>query len=289
MKSLKPNYRTAALAILLAASNAAAWAQAALAVGQTRGAAIAHTAASRPEVMAGAQVALPGAITPSATVFVGKWRDMPANLKASKVPVVVLLHGSSGLGLKAIEEWQRWLADMGVASVAPDSFALADRLVYQSPVANKAIYEQIHALRASEIALSVSALQSTPWADMTRLGLAGTSEGSVAVARYTGPEFAARMLYAWSCEDNYFVEAHRTAIPLDQPFLNVISTVDPFFSSVNTWLGAAAAPRGHCGDPARAYKNATVVLIGNAPHTLLGLATARSATAEFVRQTLLKP
>ena len=31
-----------------------------------------------------------------------------------RAPVVVFLHGSSGLGLKAIGEWQLWLADLGI-------------------------------------------------------------------------------------------------------------------------------------------------------------------------------
>jgi hypothetical protein len=58
----------------------------------------------------------------------------------ARVPVVVFLHGSSGLGLKAIGEWQQWLATLGVASIAPDSFALPDRLTYTSPV-GKDVYE----------------------------------------------------------------------------------------------------------------------------------------------------
>lgn len=268
-------------ATLLALTSSVSWAQTAPA-GEIKGTATAHTAASRVDVMAGAQVALPTALTQS-TPFVGKWRDMPNNL-SGKVPVVVFLHGSSGLGLKAIEEWQRWLADMGIASIAPDSFALPDRVTYKSPIP-KSNYEQIHALRASEIPLAVAALKSAAWADTSRMALAGTSEGATSVARYTGNEFVARMMYAWSCEDNYFVESHRTAIPADQAFLNVISLVDPFFSSTNTWLGNDK-PRGHCGDAARAYKKATVVLLGDAPHTLLNLPAARAATAEFVRQTL---
>jgi dienelactone hydrolase len=286
MKTPVSKLRTAAAAVGFLLSFSTAWAQNSHTVGKTQGTALAHTAVSSPEVIARAQVALPAGLTQSA-VFFGKWRDMPSTLKG-KVPVVVLLHGSSGLGLKAIEEWQRWLAEMGVASVAPDSFALADRLTYTSPLADKAIYEQIHALRTSEIVLAVKALQATSWADTKHLALTGTSEGAVAVARYTGDAFAARMVYAWSCEDNYFVESHRTTIPAEQPFLNIISLVDPFFSSTNTWLGNAA-PRGHCGDATRAYKNATVVLLGGAPHTLLNLPAAQSATAEFMRQTLLKP
>ena len=83
-----------------------------------------------------------------------------------QVPVVVFLHGSSGLRLKAIGDWQRWLAGQGWASLAPDSFALPGRVTYKSPI-DKAAYERIHALRASEIAPALAAVQAQPWADAT--------------------------------------------------------------------------------------------------------------------------
>lgn len=248
--------------------------------GEIKGRAVVHTEASRAEVLATAQVALPAS---SGAAFFGRWRDIPAAAR-QPVPVVVFLHGSSGLGLKAIEEWQRWLATLGVASVAPNSFALPDRLTYKSPIA-KPVYEQIHALRGSEIDIAVAGLSSAPWADGQRLVLAGTSEGATAVARHAGPPFAGRMIYAWSCEDNYFVTAHGTRIAPTQPVLNVISATDPFFSPGNSWLGNPAA-RGHCGAALATNKNATIVLIPGAPHTLLNLPAARHATAGFLRDAV---
>lgn len=249
-----------------------------LAAGETRGSATVHTAASRAEVVANANVALPATLTGGAIYF-GKWRDLPAT-SGPRVPVVVFLHGSSGLGLKAIEEWQRWLATRGIASVAPDSFALPDRLIYQSPV-GKDVYEKIHALRESEIGLALAALKAAAWSDPARLVLAGTSEGATAVARHAGDAFAGRVVYSWSCEDNYFVDAHRTAIPATQPVLNVISAIDPFFSPANAWLGNAKAT-GHCAAALAGNARAAVVLIPGAPHTLINLPAARYATAGFL-------
>ncbi len=278
---------TAALVLLLAACASPPPAPAptpapAPPVGQIKGQAVAHTATSRAEALASAQVALPAS---TGAAFFGRWRDIPAAARQA-VPVVVFLHGSSGLGLKAIEEWQRWLATMGVASVAPNSFALPERLTYTSPI-GKPVYEQVHALRGSEIDIAVAGLGSAPWADAQRLVLAGTSEGATAVARHAGPPFAGRMIYAWSCEDNYFVAAHGTRIAPTQPVLNVISATDPFFSPSNTWLGNPGA-RGHCGAALATNKSATIVLIPGAPHTLLNLPAARHATAGFLRD-LVKP
>lgn len=252
--------------------------------GEVKGSALQHTVASAEEVVQRAAVVLPASVTGSA-VYVGAFRDAPREVK-TRAPVVVFLHGSSGLGLKAIGEWQQWLASLGVASIAPDSFALPDRVTYTSPV-DKSMYEKIHALRASEIALAVKALRSAAWADTTRMVLAGASEGAPAVARHAGDEFAGRIIYSWSCENNYFVQEHRTALAREQPTLNIMSATDVFFSPSNGWLGNPSA-KGHCGDALKDSKQASIVLIPGAPHTLINLPAARHATVGFLRD-LLKP
>jgi hypothetical protein len=274
--------RRAALLALVAASVTAQAQQ--LASGQVKGSAVEHTAASARAVIDDAYLVLPASATGGAT-YAGPWRAAPTTA-ARRVPVVVFLHGSSGLGLKAIAEWQLWLASLGIASVAPDSFALPDRVTYASPV-GKDVYEKIHALRASEIALALRAIQQAPWADASRAVLAGTSEGATAVARHSGDGFAGRIVFSWSCEDNYFVDAHRTAARADQPVLNIISASDPFFSPANSWLGNPAA-RGHCAAAWKDAKQASVVLIPGAPHTLINLPRAREATAGFL-QAVLNP
>lgn len=279
------NVRFIGLGTLAAVLLTAPLAQAQLApAGEVKGSALVHTAESARAVIQGAALVLPASVTGGA-VYAGPLRDAPRDVKA-KVPVVVFLHGSSGLGLKAIGEWQQWLATLGVASIAPDSFGLPDRVTYKSPV-GKDVYEKIHALRLSEVALAVQALQTAPWGDTTRMVLAGTSEGATSVARYTGGEFAGRIIYSWSCENNYFVQENRTALPKDKPVLNVMSATDVFFSPSNAWLGNPAA-KGHCGDALKDNTQASVVLIPGAPHTLINLPPARHATAGFVRD-VLKP
>ena len=270
------------LAALLAA--AAPLTSAQVPQGEVKGHATVHTEASARGVIAGAQLALPASAT-GAAAYLGPFRDAPGALRGP-VPVVVFLHGSSGLGLKAIGEWQQWLAGLGIASLAPDSFALPDRVTYKSP-ASKEVYEKIHALRLSEIALAVQALQASPWADNRRMVLAGTSEGATAVARYRSDAFAGRIIFSWSCEDNYFVESAQTAVPADQPVLNIISTSDPFFSRANAWLGNLSA-QGHCAQAFKDHKNAGIVLVPGAPHTLLNLRMARQPVEAFLRD-VLKP
>lgn len=271
------------IALPLALALPLAWAQAP--AGSTQGSALVHTPASARAVVEQAAVVLPAQVT-GGLVFTGRWKDAPTQVR-ERAPVVVFLHGSSGLGLPAIGEWQQWLARQGIASVAPDSFALPDRLTYKSPVPQD-LYEQVHALRLSEISLAVQALAQAPWADPARWVLAGTSEGATAVARYRGTEFAGRIVYSWSCEDNYFVRSHGTALPEDKPVLNIISLTDPYFSPANSWLGNPAA-LGHCGAALRHHKQASIVLIPGAPHTVLNLPAARHPVAGFLRDVFRLP
>lgn len=261
-----------------------ALAQTAAPAGEITGTAWQHTRESLEQMVQQAQLVLPARATGGAP-YAGKWKDAPA-ASAQKVPVVIFLHGSSGLGLPAIGEFMRWLGSLGFAAVAPDSFALPGRVTYKSPI-DKASYERIHELRASEIVPTVRAVATMPWADASRLVLIGTSEGSVPVARHAGAEFAARVLYAWSCEPNYFVESPRNAFADGKPVLNIISATDPFFSRSNGWLGNPAAV-GHCGAALKGHPAASVLLIPDAPHTLFNLPAARQATAGFL-MPLLRP
>ena len=270
------------LVVVALTTTLSAHGQAARPAGEVKGRATQHTQESLSNAIANAQTAVPSALN-GGHLFVGKFKELPG-LNGAKVPLVVFMHGSSGPGLPAIGEWQRWLAGRGIASLAPDSFALPDRLTYKSPV-DVAIYEQIHALRAAELAAALETVKKLPWVDQDRLILAGTSEGGVSVARFKGSDFAARMIFSWSCEPNYFVTEPLNVFEPQKPVLNVISSTDPFFSPSNGWLGNPQAS-GHCGAALKDVSRAAVVLVPGAPHTLLNLPAARFATVGFLEEVL---
>ena len=249
------------------------------------------TAVSEKKGLDQASLALPASLMTNHRTFIGKWSVLPtlstlgSPPTQKKVPVIVFLHGSSGIKPNlGFESWQTAMAEQGYASIIFDSMTLENRLQYQSPI-DRETYEKIHSLRTSEIQTVLGALKQVPWADTSRLILAGTSEGAVSVARYANPDFRARMIFSWSCEDNYFVKGHQTAVSPGLPTLNIISSQDPYFSLANAYLDNPEAT-GNCAQTLKTNPNAEVVLIPNAPHTLINLPAARSAVEGFLRKTV---
>lgn len=236
-----------------------------------------------------AQVALPAAIAPGGQVWVGRLADLPPIPAANgRLPVLLFLHGSSGLA-PFMAEFQRWAAtELGLVTVAPDSLAIPGRLTYTSPVP-VAVYERIHALRSAELAFALDRLRALPWVDPARIAVGGTSEGSVPVARLgADPDTAARLVFAWSCERNYFVEEPRTAIPTATPVLNVIATRDPYFSA--GYAPNANFPvRGSCAAALAGHGDALIVQPVTDRHTLLNDPPLRPTIAAFLRRVLRLP
>lgn len=204
---------------------------------------------------------------------------------AGKFPTVLFCHGSSGVN-DAIKTFGRWLARiMKVAFVVPDAMQLPDRLMYTSPIARED-YEIIHALRGQELANAVKHLAVAPWFD-GRFVIAGTSEGGVTAARFdreaSAVKEAGRMIFSWSCENNYHVVHHDAKIPDDLPVLNVMSLTDKFFSQTNPYLDNPAA-KGFAADVLKNNTVSSIVLIPGAPHTLLNLAQTQGAVTTFLKR-----
>lgn len=279
-----PMRRLAALLLLATLLPCAALAQGTVQDGTTEA-----SAANLDRSWRRAQVALPASLAPGRQPWLGRLEEMPAiPAAAGRAPVLLFMHGSSGLA-PFMAEFQRWVAaELGLASVAPDSLAIAGRLTYTSPVP-VAVYERIHALRSAELASALDRLRALPWVDPGRIAVGGTSEGSVPVARLGAePPTAARLVFAWSCERNYFVEDPRTAIPPATPVLNVIATRDPFFSAGYP-PNAGFPVRGNCAAALAGHADALVVQPVTDRHTLINDPPLRPTIAAFLRRTLRLP
>ncbi len=231
--------------------------------------------------LVGADLALPAQWC-AGHVYAGPASLAPSVSVTKRSPVVLFLHGSGGLN-DSTRSWQRWLAqELHLPSLAPNGLVVPGRIRYRSP-ATKEVYEQVHAARAAELQAALACLRNCSWVDPEKIVVAGTSEGAVAVARLAPGQVVARILYAWSCESNYFVEHHGTRFGEQEPVLNVISTDDPYFRPDNPWHGDATEDLdGHAAALVKGNRKAVIVLLAGAPHTLYNLSSARCATQAFL-------
>ncbi len=229
-----------------------------------------------------ALVTLPSA-TPGGAPTQVKMKDLPP-VAGKPRPLVVFMHGSSGIA-GFVKEYQAWLATrLGLASIAPDSLAIADRLTYQSPI-DKPTYERVHSLRLAELRHAIDHAAALPWVDPARIVAVGTSEGAVPVARLDDPRPVARIIYAWSCEKNYFVEEDRTAIPRTTPVLAIIAAKDPYFAPSNPW-NQGMAVTGTCTAALREHTATMVVTLSTDKHTVVNFPEAQSLAGSFLERTL---
>ncbi len=221
--------------------------------------------------------------TPGGAPLQVKLKDLPP-VAGQRRPLVVFMHGSSGIA-GFVKDYQTWLArDLGFASIAPDSLAIPDRLTYQSPI-DKPTYERVHGLRLAELRYALDHAAALPWVDAGHIVVAGTSEGAVPVARLDDPRPVGRLLYAWSCEKNYFVEDDRTAIPPATPVLAIIAAKDPYFSPVNPW-NQGMSVTGTCTAALRDHTAATVVTLSTDKHTVVNFPEAQALAGGFLERTL---
>ncbi|WP_316172757.1 MULTISPECIES: hypothetical protein [unclassified Bradyrhizobium] len=249
--------------------------------GDTRGTVLEPSPANLALTWSGANLVLPATLA-GGRRWEGRAEDAPDVIGIA--PLVIVMHGSSGVA-PAVKEFQAWLADeLGVASVAPDSLAIPDRLTYTSPV-DVATYEHVHALRLAELENALKASRDWSWVDRLRIVLAGTSEGAVAVGRYAGKDVAARLIYSWSCEDNYFVTAPGLGIGPTEPVLNAISARDPYFSAANPW-NKDRAVTGSCAAALKDDAKAEVMVIDADVHTILNRPEVHERSARFLRGVL---
>lgn len=167
---------------------------------------------------------------------------------------------------------------------AARSVRMRSRVTYTSPI-DKPTYERVHALRLAELENALTRAIALPWVDPTRIVVIGTSEGAVPIARLSDARPVARVMYAWSCERNYFVEEPRTAIPQETPVLSMIAAKDPYFSPENSWSGDAPI-KGTCTAALKNHRDASVVTISTDKHTIVNMRETQDIARAFLSRVL---
>lgn len=102
-----------------------------------------------------------------------------------KYPVIIYLHGCSGITGNHDSRWGKFLSESGFVVILPDSLSRPGRISNCDPQNSITTNRFPMALpfREQEIAFALNQLRKTSWADMSNIYLMGHSEGANAAAR----------------------------------------------------------------------------------------------------------
>jgi hypothetical protein len=200
-----------------------------------------------------------------------RWAKTPSSVDLKdKHPVMVYLHGCTGITNFNDRPWAKLIADLGFIVVMPDSFARNYRPSNCNPSERRTGYFPIANLfRQEEISWALQQLQQVPWADSNRLFLMGHSEGGVAVSRYNASGFKGVIVSGHDCSGANW--------NLGTPVLSLNYKTDPWnrFSDMK------------CSSRVGLRKITEVILPGHEHETYFSK-DARSAVQEFLSRLIQK-
>lgn len=187
-------------------------------------------------------------------------------IKPGRHPVIVFLHGCRGLRKPTA------LLDVGAIVVAPDSFSTG-----LGCTTNRARLTQVVIARHADVAYAASRIVTAPWGDGERMVLAGYSNGGQTAATYPGDQFRARVLVAWTCNNQH--DATQNGVKGTGPVLAVLATTYSLYKR----LGIA----GDCGEAVKDRgPGSRSVLIESSSHDVLDHAITREAVAQFIAEVI---
>lgn len=196
-----------------------------------------------------------------------------ARIVGPKLPVVIFLHGCSGLhGGYRVDI--AFLESLGYAVVAPDSFA-RDYKPKSCDWRTKSAgsHPGVVGFRLAEASHAIARVREMPWVDSRRIVLMGQSEGGLTTANHDGRGVAARVILGWTCQIPW-PPLWGLAGPRDQPVLSVVSADDRWFQR---WF-----VKGDCGEDMDGFADATSVVVDGSTHHVMRLPEARDAVAAFL-------
>lgn len=187
-------------------------------------------------------------------------------IRPGRHPVIVFLHGCRGPRKPTV------FLEVGAIVVAPDSFSTGLRCT-----TDRAKLSQVVAARHIDVAYATGRIAAAPWGDRQRLVLAGYSNGGQTAATYAGHEFKARVLIAWTCNNQH--DATQNGVKGSGPVLAVIATTYSLYKR----LGIS----GDCGEAVKDRgPNSRSILIDSSSHDVLDHAITRDAVAQFIPAVL---
>lgn len=203
---------------------------------------------------------------------------------ARKVPVVIYMHGCSGVW-SGTHLRAKLLAENGFVVVAPAS--LARKKYPQSCDVDDytaGMYRQTLKMRQTDAGYAIEQVRKLPFVDGERIVLMGLSQGGITAATFQPQneqqKVRARIIEGWTCHDNW-PEYHGMRAPASEPVLALIGTDDPWFQDVS---------QGNCQPFLNPENGSVSVVYEDEPlasrHELLEFSSPKQEVIRFLRQHL---
>ncbi len=160
-----------------------------------------------------------------------------------KYPVVLYLHGCTGIIESHDYDWGRTLSENGYMVILPNSMSRSGRIPNCDPARKTGgLFPQAHDYRQQEIDYALQQIKNSSWADNNRLFLMGHSEGGTAVAISQHQGFRANIILAWTCTFQWEPALDGIKSPKNVPVLAVAAKNDEWRVGKRTF--------GRCADRA---------------------------------------
>ena len=216
------------------------------------------------------------------TAFIpgGLFPRSPKNISLDgKRPVLIYLHGCTGITHNHDTLWAQEIAKLGFVVVMPDSFARPGRVPDCDPSRKRRsnAFPKAHQYRQEEITYSLEQVRRAAWADQRNIFLMGHSEGGQATARSRHDAWNAQVISGWTCTFEGRPESAGIHSPKHIPALAVAYLDDPWRT--------AGPTRGRCVDQAGDRKVEQVDLPGSG-HGTFHEDAAREAVFRFLKANL---
>ena len=197
-----------------------------------------------------------------------------------KLPVVIYLHGCTGIYPQHDVEWAKYIAGLGFIVVMPDSMARTDRRSNCDPKAKGGTnaFPKAYEYRQQEIGYALEQLKNVSWADNKNIFLMGHSEGGIATAQSNYAGFNGIIISGWTCT-NPNKKFNGIFSPKETPVL-AIAYVD------DAWR-KGKPNEGRCANQASGRDIVQLDLEGT-EHSTFQNKLAQSAVAEFLKKYLIR-
>jgi dienelactone hydrolase len=198
------------------------------------------------------------------------------------MPVLIYLHGCSGIYGPHDLSWASYIEDQGFIVVLPNSMARPGRISNCDPKLKGGTnaFPEAAKYRQEEITYALSQVMVSPWADKKNIFLMGHSEGGIATAQSPHEEFAGKIISGWTCTNKNNSSHDGIYSPKNQPILAV--------ASINDEWRKGKPVEGRCADKADGRSNFWQIDLEGWTHGTYGYSDARKGVKEFLNQYLTK-